>query len=173
MRRALVPVLIASAVVAGCSGDDGDSRAQARPEAGEAVDRYAEVLGDMVRSLDRRFGTRPWGPRPGRDRLTTAECDGGVTVALPDWTTTGRYPRKQDVAKALDPVLEEHGFSALSEPVGKKIRIRKATDERDGLVTVHEGAWTVISMRTGCSELDGELGDFPLEPSGQKRNRTR
>lgn len=147
---------------------------QPRPTANEMFDRYAALLGEIVAALDAEFGARPWGPRPGRTKgtLTVCEPQEGVDPDLrlrrlyaPHWCTEGQYDA--DVAPVIDPILDRHGFTPLTEAVGDAYRLRRADDGFGGALEFVETDWTVVSLRTGCHELIGGMPEFPLDPSGQ------
>jgi len=148
-----------------------------RPSAGEMITDYAQMLGEMTEALDAEFGPRPWGPKPGREGFDRGGCsddedlDDVITVYLPNWVTPGRYA--EDLAPVLDPVLERHGFTPLSDPRGDETTIRRATDDYGGTVELLEAAATVLSIQSGCHRQTGPLGDFPLQPSGPSARPAR
>lgn len=161
--RGLAILAPAALLLGGCTGAPTPAPASTL-EPADALTTYSRVQEDLVAALG------------GRDLWEVADGnlsgdDGTCTLVLPRATT----PRElatggtlDDVAAAVDPVLDDHGFSALSEAdaVDGGAIEADAGDDAGAVVTIssEQTSRLQLTVPVDPSGCDGD-GAFPLPGS--------
>jgi len=112
--------LLAVGVLASCSTGSDDEPAEPPPGLDSAMTDYTAAYDDVVEALEQSVPEVGWTAK-GRFPLVNEQPDGRCQLFLAQSLSEGDLYEPSDgltdLAAALDPVLDEHGFDPLSEVI--------------------------------------------------------